>query len=80
MNQLIFLLLSLIGKKPTVDSVLGAFAKTVTTLEALQAKHEGDIEKHDDAIAKAQAKKAAAEAEIVAAAAAAENIRKLIDK
>lgn len=80
MSTLITFLLSLIGKKPTVETVLSTFVKAANTLESLQTHHEIKIEKHDAKIAELQAKKAAAAEEIIAAATAVQNIRKLIGK
>jgi len=79
-NILVTLLLGLIGKKPTVDTILDTFVKTANTLEALQGHHEEQIAKHDDAIKALEAKKATAESEIIAAATAVQNIRALIGK
>lgn len=80
MSTLVTFLLSLIGKKPTVETVLSTFVQAVNTLESLQARHEVKIEKHDAEIAALQAKKAAATDEIIAAATAVQNIRKLLGK
>jgi len=80
MNVLITLILSLLGKKPTVETVLSSFVKAANTLDILQQQHAADIDKHNAAVEKLTAKIDTASSEIEAAAKAAANIRAIIGK
>lgn len=64
----------------TVEAVLNTFVTVVDTLETLQVQHSDNISAAERALKEAADKKAAAEAEIAAAATAVKNIKALIGR
>lgn len=81
LGEIIAAILGIVLKKPKeVDAVLAVFTKTLDRLDTVQAAHEAEIRKKEEAIQKALDAKLKSEQEIAKAREAVKGIQALFGK